>query len=648
MSDTTSAPAEPGSMAKHYVGVEGHWDEARLSSGFPRRHWRKLMAAMGRMGLEELNRCWQSGQQLIRANGISYDVGDSPRGQERPWTMDPIPLVLAEKEWSSIEAAIVQRATLLNAVLSDLYGEQRLLDERHFPPALLFANPRFLRPCHGVMPRGGVSLLSYAADLARFPDGTWRVISDRTQAPSGLGYALENRLVSARALSDVFSQHRVRPLGAFFDAKRDALLRVAANQRGEPRVVMLTSGPYNKNYFEHSLLAGHWGFPLVEGADLTVRDSRVYVKTLAGLEPVDLLVRRLDDSFCDPLELRGDSLLGVPGLLQAARAGTVILDNALGSGVIETPGQMDFLPGLCRRLLDQELLMSSAATWWCGRENARRYVRTHLDQLTILPAFPQFGQQEELPASMATAEKEDLLRRIEARPEQFVAQERIAPSTAPVRVESGCVPRQFVLRVFAAWDGESYRVLPGGLVCVANEETETFRPGKPGGSKDTWVLYGQEDRPAAARAAEIATEAHPARTDLPSRCADNLFWLGRYAERVEANVRLVRTLLPALAAEEDFHHSLSVETALQLLIGLRYLPPELASASLAEQLWGVKKLFADIVYDRTRRFNLGWNLGELHRVARSLRECLSLDTWRVLQQMESIFSRHAPSNPSRR
>ena len=148
--------------------------------------------------------------------------------------------------------------------------------------------------------------------------------------------------------------------------------------------------------------------------------------------------------------------------------------------------------------------------------------------------------------------------------------------------------------------------------------------------------------------AEIATEAHPARTDLPSRCADNLFWLGRYAERVEANVRLVRTLLPALAAEEDFHHSLSVETALQLLIGLRYLPPELASASLAEQLWGVKKLFADIVYDRTRRFNLGWNLGELHRVARSLRERLSLDTWRVLQQMESIFSRHAPSNPSRR
>ena len=268
------------------------------------------------MGLDQLASRWQTGLQLIQTNGITYNIYGDPRGKERSWSMDPIPMVLDGREWDKLEAAVAQRATLLNAILSDLYGEQRLVRDKRIPASLLFGNSHFLRPCFGIVPPKGIHLHSYAADLARSPDGNWWVISDRTQAPSGTGYALENRLVSARTLSGIFDQCRVKQLHGFFDATRDALLALAPNARTNPRVVLLTPGPYNETYFEHSFLARHWSFPLVEGADLTVRDNRVYLKTLAGLEQVDLILRRLDDGFCDPLELRGDSVLGVPGLLR--------------------------------------------------------------------------------------------------------------------------------------------------------------------------------------------------------------------------------------------------------------------------------------------------------------------------------------------
>ncbi len=436
-----------------------------MPSGFPRRHWRELAVAIGRMGPSELSRSWQTGQQLLQANGTSYNVEGGLHGSERSWPLDPVPLVIAEDEWAQIERAIIQRATLLNAMLADLYGQQQLLHQRLIPPALVFANPHFLRPCHGITPRGGVYLHSYAADLARSPDGRWWVTSDRTQAPSGIGYTLENRLVSARTLCNVFSTCRVRQLARFFDIRRDALLSLAAHHQPNPRIVLLTSGPHSETYFEHSFLAGHWGFPLVEGADLTVRDNRVYLKTLTGLDPVDLIVRRLDDAFCDPLELRGDSVLGVPGLVQAARCGTVAIDNALGSGLLEAPAHMAFLPGLCRHLLGEELALPSVATWWCGDAESRRYALEHLDGLVIEPAFPRSRRQLEIPASMDAASRKDLIGRIEAQPEQFTAQEQVALSTAPVYTEAGIVssPRRaqsicrlgWTLLHGAAWRADS-------------------------------------------------------------------------------------------------------------------------------------------------------------------------------------------------
>ena len=494
MNDTSLAPTQSLAEEWRYAPLEGYWDEAVLPSGFPRRHWRQLAVAIRRMGFRQFNRYWQSGVQLIREASISNNVASDPWGNERPLPLDPIPLVIAENEWTQIEKAVIQRAALLNAMLFDLYGKQRLVYEHHLPPALVFGNPQFLRPCFGITPPDGVHLHTYAADLARSPDGRWWVIADRTQAPAGMGYTLENRLVSARTLPTVFSQYRVRQLARFFDVRRDALLALAAKQSKSPRVVVLTPGPHNDTYFEHSFLAGYWGFPLVEGDDLTVRDGRVYLKTLAGLEPVDLIMRRFDDSFCDPLELRGDSLLGVPGLVQAVRNGAVVIDNALGSGLVEAAGHLAFLPGLCRQLLGEDLRMPSVATWWCGQEEPCQYVLEHLDELVIKPASPSFGHQLEFPASMDAAGREKLIARIKAHPERYVAQEGIALSTAPARTDAGLAPRHVILRVFAVWDGQSYTVMPGGLTRVTTETSSHRLPVPLGGaSKDTWVLGGAEE-----------------------------------------------------------------------------------------------------------------------------------------------------------
>jgi uncharacterized circularly permuted ATP-grasp superfamily protein/uncharacterized alpha-E superfamily protein len=648
VSDTSQArPSSRAADWQYRPPQQGQWDEALDPSGRPRRHWMRLAAGLRRMGLPEFSRRWEFGQQLIRANGVTYNVYGDPLGSARPWPMDLVPLAIDGGEWAGIERAVIQRATLLNAILADLYGSHRLVRDGCIPPALVYDNPGFLRACHGIVPTGGVYLQNYAADLARSPDGTWWVISDRTQAPSGAGYALENRLVTGRTLPALLNQSHVRPLTGFFDATVKALLALAPTKPANPRVVIMSAGPNSETYFEHSFVARQWDFPLVGGADLTVRDGRVYLKTLAGLNPVDVILRRLDDGFCDPLELRGDSLLGVPGLVQAARAGTVFIANCLGSGLVETPALLAFLPGLCRHVLGEELRMPSVATWWCGQDGPRRQVLEQLDTLVIKPAFPRFGQHAEFPAGLSSEARRALAARIDAHPGRFVAQEQVDLSSAPVHTHRGLEARHVVLRVLAAWDGTSYAVLPGGLTRVATaQQSLVVSMQAGGGSKDTWVIGAAKD--AGALRGPSSQAGLTSASELSSRVADNLFWLGRYAERLDANARLFRVLLPALSGEAPQGPHASVETVLHYLRGLDLLPPESRHATVAHQWWNLQRLVADMVFDTRHSASIGANLRHVRRLSWEVKERLSPDTWRVLQQLSTQLSAVPPPNHDRR
>src|ERR1035438_7513544 len=388
------------------------YDELSADGVTPRPHWAHLMESLRAIGPEELGRRWSRAERRILENGITYNVYGDPLGARRAWQIDVVPLLIPANEWRFIESGIIQRAQLLNLLLEDLYGAQDLVAQGHFPAPLLYANPAFLRPLVGVRVPAHSYLHMLAVDLARSPDGQWWVLAHRTQAPSGSGYALENRTIVSDVLPDLFRTSNVLRLAPFFRAQREALTNLA--QRENPRIVLLTPGPLNETYFEHSHIARYLGFTLVQGADLTVRNRRVHLKTVDGLENVDVILRRVDDSFCDPLELRSDSLLGVPGLVDAVVAGNVKVANALGSGLIETAAIMPFLPGLCQQLLGEKLRVPSVATWWCGQTSALDWVLDHLDSVVVKPAFPSRGMEPVFGAELPHAEKGSFARQLRA------------------------------------------------------------------------------------------------------------------------------------------------------------------------------------------------------------------------------------------
>jgi uncharacterized circularly permuted ATP-grasp superfamily protein/uncharacterized alpha-E superfamily protein len=616
-----------------YVPVAGHYDEMTLPTGELRPPWKRLMTSLERLGADELGRRWREAQRLIEENGVTYNVYGDPRGIDRPWRLDPIPFLITSSEWAVIEASIIQRATLLDRVLADLYGPGRLLREGGLPPELVFANPGFLRPLRGVPVRDDLHLHVYAADLARSADGQWWVLADRTEAPSGAGYALENRVVLSRILPEVQRQFYVRRLAGWFQAYRETLRRLAPPGREEPRIVLLTPGPYNETYFEHAYLARYLGFTLAEGADLTVRGERVFLKTLSGLRPVDVILRRQDSPFCDPLELLGESALGIAGLVQAVRAGTVTVANALGSGLVETAATMAFLPGLCRMLLGEELRMPSVASWWCGQPRELAYVAEHLDGLVVKPTFPGWNHEVVFGRDLDAKARAAFLDELRATPERFVAQEQVALSTAPIGGQGqGTEPRHLVLRVYAVASQGSWVVMPGGLTRVSTSTDNLVVSSQRGGaSKDTWVLA---DAPVpfvslmdqATRPADVSRATYA----LTSRVADNLLWLGRLSERTEAGVRLFRCALRRLAEEPLRPAGAPVPDALQLLSSMVWVGDADAVRGEAPE----EAILAEL-FDRDRPESLAATAAQLHRTAWQLRDRISPDAWRFLGRLDN-------------
>lgn len=519
------------------------YDELLDEQGAVRAHWRTLVERLtGDKAHEGARRALELTRRLIVENGVAYNVYSDPQGADRPWVLDPLPLVLSQEEWRTIEKGVTQRARVLEALLGDLYGPQRLLAEGLVPPELPFGHPNFLWPCHGLVPRGASWLQIYAADLARARDGRWWLLADRTQAPSGAGYALENRDIVEQVLPEAIRDLGVRRVRDFFGEMRERL-RSLSDDGTNPLVVILTPGPFNETYFEHAYLARQLGLPLVEGQDLTVRNEIVYLKTLGGLRRVHTILRRLDDDYCDPVELRGASALGVPGLISAIRAQNVVVANALGSGVLESAAWLGFLPGVAERLVGESLELPAVATWWCGEKPALEYVLANLDRLVVKPTYPNQRFEPVFGSDIEGEERAALIRRLQARPYAYVAQEHVPLSQAPVWRSNGApnfAARAFTIRVYAIATESGFRVLPGGLARVAAESAaDVVSAQRGGGSKDIWVLSdGEDDRAATTGTHRLSVSTRP--DEVPSRLAENLFWLGRYTVRCADNARLLR------------------------------------------------------------------------------------------------------------
>jgi uncharacterized circularly permuted ATP-grasp superfamily protein/uncharacterized alpha-E superfamily protein len=630
-------------FASIYHPVQSVYDEMCSVPGTLRPHWQALVSSLEVMGLEELERRGSEVQRLLQDNGVTYNVYDDPRDAQRPWEVDPIPLLITEAEWALIEEGLEQRTRLLNLLVADLYGPRTMIRQGLLPPELIFAHPGFLRPCFHTLAAGQRWLITHAVDLGRAPDGRFWVLGDRTQSPAGAGYALETRIIMARAMPKLYRDAPLRRLAGFLEAERATLAGLAPHNQEHPHVVLLTPGPLNANYFEHAYLANYLSLSLVEGEDLAVRDGRVWLKTLGGLRPVDVILRRVTDEYCDPLELRGDSLVGTPGLLQAVRGSGVAVANPVGGGIVENAGLLAFLPALCRQLLGEDLRLPSVETWWCGQAKSRDYVLNHLQDLVIRSILP--GRDRFVGALLDEAAKANLIRLIGATPHLFVGQSALSLSTAPCLERGELVPRPVLLRAFAVAVEDGYRVMPGALVRVSPGLDDLRVSLKKGGiSKDLWVLA-----PAPQKHITLLRQAYGPivatrdGADLPSRVADNLYWLGRYSERLDGTIRLVREALGQFLELQEQDNADTCLDDLLTALGLS----EHASAGSRSRFFAIRRQLLIVLTAPESAGSLPHTLAGMLRTGRAVRDHLGEDSWRILNRLQQAILRIAPTFKAR-
>src|SRR5580658_2654814 len=600
-----------------YRLLPGIFDEMMDGDGRVRAHWRPFLSMLAALGSDEINRRFAAADRYLRDSGVFYRVYEDTAGIERPWPLSHIPLIIEPGEWRQLEAGLIQRAELLEAVLKDSYGPGTLTRDGRVPAALIAGNPEFLRPLVGIEPPGGTHLRFYAVDVGRGADGRWWVLNDRAQAPSGAGYAIENRLALSRAIPDIYRTARVERVAPFFQALQAEL--VALNRQDDARTCLLTPGPMNETYFEHAYLARYLGLLLVDGEDLIARDDGVFIRTVSGLRRTEVLLRRVDADFADPLELNAASRLGVAGLLKAVRDGKIVIINSLGAGLVEARAMLAFLPALAPIVLGEELKVQNVATWWLGRADMREEMLGKLDSMVIAAAFT-----EQLPSTRQTSEI------LGARLDDL-EQEAVTLSSMPVWRDGRLQPRPFTLRLFLAKTGERWQVLPAGFVRIAEDlDARAVSLQRGAATADAWVLaHG----PVAETTLLPTAERMPVQRAtglLPSRAADNLFWVGRYVERAEATLRLVRAIVNRVAEADDAAAPVIASIG-ALLAAWNAIPKD---TNLAPETFIARAVLT--------RADLEGSLPSLTGSARSaasvIRDRFSPDAWRAINDLATMIS----------
>ena len=620
-------------LTKGYFTNRTLLDECFDFEGDVKEHWKKLLTNIELLDTEELKGRQQELLTLLKENGVTYNVYGDTDGLNRPWLLDAMPLLISAAQWRITVRGMKQRAYVLNKILEDIYGERRLLKEKIIPPELIYAHSGFLRPCDKIKLPGENQLILYASDLSRGPDGKVWVLKDRTQAPSGMGYALENRSALSRVLPELFKGHKTARLGGFFNSMMEAFLEIAPQGKEQPRIVLLTPGPRNETYFEHAFLASHMGFTLAQGDDLVARDGFVWIKTVEGLEKVDVILRRVDDGYCDPLELREDSHLGIPGLLEVVRRGNVSIANPLGSSILENTGLMAFMHNIFKYFLNEDPIFQMVATWWCGQKKEMDYVIQHIDELVIKKIDRTSGSGTVIGSRLSKAEKQTLIEKIKVQPFLYVGQEEVGFSTSPVFTKDKLEPRYTVLRTFLVASKGDYEVMPGGLSRCSPEKGSFLVSNQDGGiAKDTWVETQAKSATTLIHHADLRRKAV-----LPSRAAENLYWVGRYSQRVLRTSRFIRIVLRNLtqsgyssSGQESEAQKALLQTVTHLTSSYPGFIEEDENFTTDDKLKEIHKL----ICDPSQEGGILFTVNNLIKAMYAVRDKWAVDNWRIIDDIE--------------
>lgn len=586
------------------------YDEVVGPDGTLRAGWKLLAETAVQLTDADLRRVSGDIERFLANDGVTYTP---PEEEPGPWRLDPIPLIIDAAEWAQLEIGLAQRTELLNAILVDLYGPQRLLSSGVLPPSIVFGHEGFLRVAARASTADTQPLLLAAADLGRNAAGEWQVLADRAQAPSGIGFAMENRRVISRVMPEMYRQAGLHRMAPFFQALRSTLIDSAPDSSANPRVVVLSPGTHSETAYDQAFVASSLGFPLVEGSDLVMRDGAVWMRVFGRLERVDVILRRVDAAWSDALELRKNSQLGVAGLSEAVRRGNVRVVNGLGSGVLENPALLPFLSAMCEMLLDEPLRLPSVQTYWAGDARSQAYVLDNLDDLVV--------RRIDHPVDLADLPNDELRAAIVAEPHRYVGQEPLALSQSPTVDPRGVRPQVLTLRTFTLRYGSTYRPLIGGLANV-------FEAGRPTSSKDVWVLKDKPEDPDQGLTDVLPLTNVRAPAAMVPRVLEDMFWFGRYAERAEDMLRLVLT---AHASAEDF----------------RSRPHTAGGASLAVLMGAIGRLsgapfapdqldedFRSLLLDAHRPGSVAQSISALRDAAQSVRDQLSPDTWQAFSSTD--------------
>jgi len=637
-------PTTKTTWFNNYDTLQGNDEMYSLNNGI-KPYWNKLLTSFDTLGVTGLTARQKDIDWLLSENGVTYNVYNDPQGMHRPWNLNVVPFMLHQNEWAELEAGLKQRAELLNLVLKDVYGDRKLIKNGIVPYEVIYGHRGFLRQCSGMELQLEQYLSIYAADLCRGTDGRLWVVNDRTEAPSGMGYALENRSTTSRILPDLYAEMKVKRLSGFFQEFNQMLIDAAPGKKENPNIVILTPGSHNETYFEHAYMASFLGYPLVQGNDMVVRDGFLWMKSLQGLKQIDVVLRRVDDAFTDPLELREDSHLGVAGLLDVVRRNNVAVINPIGSGVIENPGLIPFMPAIAKFFMDEELKLPQIASWWCGQEKERNFVLDNISKL-VIKRIDRTNRESIYFGELMSAEALDELKKvILERPYRFVAQERINFSTAPNFTNDKLAPRNVVARAFCIASKKEYSVMPGGLVRVAPDgETVRVSNQRGGTSKDFWIL---DDEPIVEEKnrhwQQKSSIAISGLNDLPSLTAENLYWAGRYVGRTLVNARFLRTVMRQMAIVQNRNEKPDSEKLKVLFKAVTQLTgtyPGFVERSKEGKLAmdNPYEEMLSVILDKNRVGSLAHTISMFGNSYYSIRNLWSSDMWRVFENIQKIWN----------